>query len=190
MTNFGNDFNGKKFKETSFYLEVDFTESLHSAMSKIPQLKNIDYESEAESDSNVSSLTKNNNNNNHSKRPIITKLKNNDEQFLKKSSSSSSIEWEPFVELGAISKLLVALKPDFLKFTESTETSIAEVILKLKHLLDYWTVDDRKLKTILTNDNSLIKCEHCGVISLNKKRRHRGIVRPLEKVSRNFVTAR
>lgn len=182
MTDFGNDFNKRKFKETDFFLEVDVTESLHAAMSKIPHLKNVDYESDAESDSNASSFL-----NNNYKRHASKSKNNNGEQFFK---DSSSMEWESFVELGAFTKLLVALKPDCLKFTESTETSIADVILKLKYLLEYWNVDDKKMKTILTNDNSLIKCEQCGVISLNKKKKYRTISKPLEKGSRNFLTSR
>lgn len=153
MTDIGNDCHRKKFKEKKFFLEVDVTESLHKAMSKIPHLKNADFES--------------------------------DEQLFK----DNSMESEPFVELGAFNKLLVALKPECLKFTETTETSITEVIWKLKYLLEYWHVDEKKMKNILTNDNSLMKCEQCGVISL-RKRKCRGIGKIVEKGSRSFITPR
>lgn len=100
------------------------------------------------------------------------------------------IEWEPFVELGAVHKLINALKPDSLKFTESTESCLGEIIFRLEKLLWDSTTHDKKIKNLLAHENSLVKCEQCGVISIKKKKNNRANWKSLDKNMQNLKTQR
>ena len=177
MTDFSHALIQTKLIEDEFFLEVDVTENLYSAMSKIS--KNLqDPETNESPDSTRLTAAK----------PLATITESN--KNIHEKFCEDLIEWEPFVELGAVCKLLNVLKPECLKFTESTESCFREIIDRLEKLLEDWITDDKRIKKLLSKDNSLMKCEQCGVISIKRRKNNHLLWKPFDRNTQNFKTQR
>ncbi|XP_029173763.1 uncharacterized protein LOC114942545 [Nylanderia fulva] len=69
----------------------------------------------------------------------------------------------PFIELGAVYKILDFITDSDPKVSSLTNNCCNEISLILQCLLSQR--DDKRLEDLLLNDSSLYRCEHCGVIS-------------------------
>ncbi|XP_024938960.1 uncharacterized protein LOC112494078 [Cephus cinctus] len=105
---------------------------------------------------------------------VISEKKIDVSQISKKATSDPGKI--PFIELGAVHKVLDRLKTEMKRPKSQRDNFSKELIPMLQKLLGGW--DERKLDEFLKKDQSLTKCEYCGVISCLKS--SRGLTRDTE----------
>lgn len=89
----------------------------------------------------------------------------------------------PFIELGAVYKILDFITDSDPKISSLTNNCCNEISRTLQCLLAQR--HDKKLEDLLLNDSSLYRCEHCGVISYMLGSRP-----TIEKIKRNETKTR
>lgn len=89
----------------------------------------------------------------------------------------------PFIELGAVHKILDFITDSDPKVSSLTNNCCNEISRTLQCLLAQH--HDKKLEDLLLNDSSLYRCEHCGVISYMLESRP-----TIEKIKRNETKTR